>query len=146
VEEYRVQGRGGIGIKVAKLAEQRGRLVGGIIVGEEDEVLVVMESGKVVRTGASEVPAKGRDTMGVIFAKPAQGDSITGVARNADREIAEEVDAEAVAEIDVQLDESMETADVLAPDEADVLDSVPGTGDTADDEVALDANNNGGNA
>lgn len=150
VEEYRVQGRGGLGIKVAKLAEQRGRLVGGIIVGEEDEVLVVMESGKVVRTGASEVPAKGRDTMGVIFAKPAQGDSITGVARNADREIAEEVDAEAVAEVDVQLDETMETADVLdtgeADGEADELGPVPGSGDTTDDEVALDPNNNGGNA
>ena len=109
-----------------------------------------MESGKVVRTGASEVPAKGRDTRGVSFAKPAQGDTITGVARNADREIAEEVDAEAVAEVDVQLDETMETADVLdtgeADGEADELGPVPGSGDTTDDEVALDPNNNGGNA
>jgi DNA gyrase subunit A len=105
-----------------------------------------MESGKVVRTGASEVPAKGRDTMGVIFAKPSAGDSITGVAHNADREIAQEVDAEAVAEIDVQQDESMETADVQQAEDTGELDSVPGTGDTAGDEVALDANNNGGNA
>ena len=146
VEEYRVQGRGGLGIKVAKLAEQRGRLVGGIIVGEEDEVLVVMESGKVVRTGASEVPAKGRDTMGVIFAKPAAGDSITGVARNADREIAEEVDAEAVAEVDVQQDETMESADVVDADAAGGLEPVPAPGGAPDDEVAWDANDNGGTA
>ena len=131
---------------MAKLAEQRGRLVGGIIVGEEDEVLVVMESGKVVRTGASEVPAKGRDTMGVIFAKPAAGDSITGVARNADREIAEEVDAEAVAEVDVQQDETMESADVVDADAAGGLEPVPAPGGAPDDEVAWDANDNGGTA
>ena len=87
VEEYRVQGRGGLGIKVAKLAEDRGNLVGGLIVEEDDEVLVVMQSGKVVRTSVGEVPAKGRDTMGVIFAKPAKNDQIVGVARNQDRDL-----------------------------------------------------------
>ena len=87
VDEYRVQGRNGYGIKVAKLVEDRGALVGALIVDEDDEVLVVMAGGKVVRTNVSEVPAKGRDTMGVIFAKPAQGDSIIGVARNQDRQL-----------------------------------------------------------
>ena len=87
VDEYRVQGRNGFGIKVAKLVEDRGSLVGGLIVDEEDEVLVVMASGKVVRSNVNEVPAKGRDTMGVIFAKPGKGDSIIGVARNQDRQL-----------------------------------------------------------
>ena len=87
VDEYRVQGRNGFGIKVAKLVEDRGALVGGLIVDEEDEVLVVMSSGKVVRSNVNEVPAKGRDTMGVIFAKPSKGDSIIGVARNQDRQL-----------------------------------------------------------
>ena len=87
VDEYRVQGRNGFGIKVAKLVEDRGALVGGLIVDEEDEVLVVMASGKVVRSSVNEVPAKGRDTMGVIFAKPGKGDSIIGVARNQDRQL-----------------------------------------------------------
>ena len=87
VDEYRVQGRNGFGIKVAKLVEDRGALVGGLIVDEEDEVLVVMSSGKVVRSNVNEVPAKGRDTMGVIFAKPGEGDSIIGVARNQDRQL-----------------------------------------------------------
>ena len=87
VDEYRVQGRNGFGIKVAKLVEDRGALVGGLIVDEEDEVLVVMASGKVVRSNVNEVPAKGRDTMGVIFAKPGKGDSIIGVARNQDRQL-----------------------------------------------------------
>ena len=89
VNEYRVQGRNGYGIKVAKLVEDRGALVGALIVDEDDEVLVVMQGGKVVRTGVSEVPA-----MGVIFAKPGKGDSIIGVARNQDRQLDEPDEAD----------------------------------------------------
>ncbi|WP_309070444.1 DNA gyrase subunit A [Arthrobacter sp.] len=85
VDEYRVQGRGGLGIKVAKLAEVRGDLVGALVVQEEDEVLVVMGGGKVVRSAVAGVPAKGRDTMGVIFAKPDKSDRIIAVARNTER-------------------------------------------------------------
>ncbi|HBH56120.1 MAG TPA: hypothetical protein DDY46_05815, partial [Kocuria sp.] len=59
--------------------------------------LVVMESGKVVRSTVSEVPARGRDTMGVIFAKPGPEDTIVGVARNAEREIEKEVAEEDAA-------------------------------------------------
>lgn len=94
VDQYRVQGRGGLGIKVAKLAKDRGELVGGLIVSEEDEVMVVMQSGKVVRTAVAEVPAKGRDTMGVIFAKPSKNDEILEVARNFERNIDEAEDTE----------------------------------------------------
>ncbi|MGX5717222.1 DNA gyrase subunit A [Arthrobacter sp. MAHUQ-56] len=90
VEEYRLQGRGGLGIKVAKLAEERGDLVGALIVQEEDEVLVVMEGGKVVRSSVAGVPAKGRDTMGVIFAKPDKNDRIIEVARNSERGLEDE--------------------------------------------------------
>ncbi|WP_426939015.1 DNA gyrase subunit A [Pseudarthrobacter sp. S3] len=85
VEEYRLQGRGGLGIKVGKYQEERGHLVGALIVQEEDEVLVVMEGGKVVRSSVAGVPAKGRDTMGVIFAKPDKNDRIIEVARNSER-------------------------------------------------------------
>ncbi len=69
VDQYRPQNRGGLGIKVAKLEEKRGDLVGAIICSEDDEVLVVLSSGKVVRSAVSEVPAKGRDTMGVVRAQ-----------------------------------------------------------------------------
>ena len=44
-----------------------------------------MEGGKVVRSSVTEVPAKGRDTMGVIFAKPDKNDRIIAVARNSER-------------------------------------------------------------
>ena len=99
VENYRQQGRGGLGIKVANLQEARGDLVGALLVEEADEVLVIMESGKVVRSAVAEVPAKGRNTMGVIFAKPANGDRIIGIARNVERNLdAEEAVEEAVVE------------------------------------------------
>jgi DNA gyrase subunit A len=84
VDQYRLQQRGGLGIKVAKLAEARGDLAGSLIVDEGDEVLVVLESGKVVRSAVSEVPAKGRDTMGVVFARFADDDRIIAIARNSD--------------------------------------------------------------
>ncbi len=85
VDEYRVQNRGGYGIKVAKLDEARGDLVGGFIVDDTDEVLVVLAGGKVVRSRVDEVPAKGRNTMGVVFARFPEGDRIIGIARNTER-------------------------------------------------------------
>src|SRR5690606_31870388 len=90
VEEYRVQQRGGYGIKVAKLDEARGDLVGGFIVDETDEVLVVLASGKVVRSDVDEVPAKGRNTMGVVFARFPEDDRIIGIARNSERGLEDE--------------------------------------------------------
>jgi DNA gyrase subunit A len=86
-DQYRTQNRGGLGIKVAKLSDDRGDLVGALIVQEEDEVLVVLESGKVVRSAVDEVPAKGRDTMGVVFARFEESDKILAVARNSERNL-----------------------------------------------------------
>ncbi|MFD1715152.1 DNA gyrase subunit A [Amnibacterium flavum] len=87
VDQYRVQNRGGLGIKVAKLEEARGDLAGALIVNDSDEVLVVLAGGKVVRSGVSEVPAKGRDTMGVVFARFGAEDRIIAVAKNSERNL-----------------------------------------------------------
>ncbi|MBK8758470.1 MAG: DNA gyrase subunit A [Actinomycetales bacterium] len=84
VSEYRVQGRGGTGIQVAKLSDKGGHLVGALTVSAEDEVMVVMEKGKIVRSRVDEVRHTGRSTMGVKFATPDHGDSIVAVARNAE--------------------------------------------------------------
>ncbi|WP_411720444.1 DNA gyrase subunit A [Mycetocola sp.] len=105
VEQYRLQNRGGLGIKVGKYNEDRGHLASALIVSEDDEVLVVLATGKVVRSAVAEVPAKGRDTMGVVFARFADDDRIIALARNSDRNLIA-VDAEA--------------AEVLTVDEAAV--------------------------
>ena len=98
VDQYRPQNRGGIGIKVAKLEDKRGDLVGALIVAEDDEVLVVAESGKVARSAVAEVPARGRDTMGVVFARPDEGDSIIGLAKNSERNLETQGDEEVLVE------------------------------------------------
>ncbi|WP_458112590.1 DNA gyrase subunit A [Arthrobacter sp. R1-13] len=159
VEEYRLQGRGGLGIKVAKLAEGRGDLVGALIVQEEDEVLVVMEGGKVVRSSVAGVPAKGRDTMGVIFAKPDKNDRIIEVARNSERGIEAEDGAldEDADEAGSLADGAGETLAIAADDvtlaedngshegsaEAESVLSLPS--DAESDEDVLDEDTTGGN-
>lgn len=98
IEDYRKQQRGGLGIKVAKLSEDRGDLAGALIASGGDEVLVVLASGKVVRSDVAEVPAKGRDTMGVVFAKFADDDRIIAIARNSERNLVEEAAESEAAE------------------------------------------------
>ncbi len=98
VDQYRLQGRGGLGIKVAKLSEDRGDLAGGLMVSDDDEVLVVLASGKVVRSAVAEVPAKGRDTMGVVFARPDDDDRILAIARNGERTLGQALQSEEPAD------------------------------------------------
>jgi DNA gyrase subunit A len=80
VAEYRQQGRGGLGIKAMKLAEDRGSIVGGVVVNEADEVIALKASGQITRSPASEVPVKGRDTMGVRFVGVRDGDTVVAIA------------------------------------------------------------------
>ena len=92
VSEYRVQGRGGYGIQVAKLSEKGGDLVGALTVTGNDEVMVVMEKGKIVRSRVDEVRHTSRSTQGVRFAAPDKGDAIVAVARNAESVTEEELE------------------------------------------------------
>ena len=80
VSEYRQQNRGGLGIKAMKLNEDRGSLVGGLVVQQHDEIMAIKTSGQIIRSSVSEVPAKGRDTMGVKFVQVAAGDSVSVIA------------------------------------------------------------------
>ncbi|WP_037574306.1 DNA gyrase subunit A [Phaeacidiphilus oryzae] len=103
VDEYRVQGRGGLGIKAAKIVEDRGSLVGALIVDETDEIMAITLSGGVIRTRVSEVRETSRDTMGVQLINLGKKDAVVGIARNAeaagDEELEEAAaDAEAAAE------------------------------------------------
>ncbi|WP_139006377.1 DNA gyrase subunit A [Arthrobacter crystallopoietes] len=134
VEEYRVQGRGGLGIKVGKYAEDRGNLVGAFVVQEEDEVLVVMASGKVVRSSVTGVPAKGRDTMGVIFAKPDKKDRIIAVAKNSERGLGGDPEEDAGngdAEVPAEISEAAESAQQPADEVPLIADQMPSVADEA---------------
>jgi DNA gyrase subunit A len=94
VSEYRKQSRGGYGIKAMRLVDDRGSLVGAMVVSESDEVMAVRSSGQVTRSLAAGVPAKGRDTMGVRFVSVVGSDSVVAIARNTEREVDEVLDEE----------------------------------------------------
>lgn len=81
--EYRLQGRGGIGIKAAKIDEDsRGVLVSALVLREEDEVLAITSAGTVMRTPASEVRQTGRDSMGVRLVNLADGVTVVSVTKS----------------------------------------------------------------
>ena len=65
-----------------KLNEDRGSLVGGLIVTDNDEVIAIKASGQITRSAVSEVPVKGRDTMGVKFVGVGDNDSVVVIALN----------------------------------------------------------------
>jgi len=84
VERYPVRGRGGLGVIAAKTVDERGDLVGALIVEENDEVLAITASGGVIRTGVSGLRETGRDTMGVQLIHVAKKDAVIAIARNAE--------------------------------------------------------------
>ncbi|MFN8099737.1 MAG: DNA gyrase subunit A [Dermatophilaceae bacterium] len=90
------KGRGIYGVAVAKFSERGGDLVGALTVGPDDEVLVVMEKGNIVRSRVDEVRLTGRNTMGVSFATPRAGDAIVAVARS-ERAAEEDEESEGAA-------------------------------------------------
>ncbi|MGZ8743823.1 MAG: DNA gyrase subunit A [Nocardioides sp.] len=95
ISEYRLQSRGGIGIKAMKQDDERGSLVGAFIVVEGDEVLAIKQSGQVTRSAIDEhLRPTGRDTKGVKFVGVRNGDSVAQVARSVERapEIEDAVD------------------------------------------------------
>ena len=93
IEEYRLQGRNGLGVKAVQLTEERGTLVGAVVVSEEDQILAIMKSGKVIRSDVAEVKRTGRTTQGVTLAKPDKGDEIISIARNPEQDDSDESDA-----------------------------------------------------
>ncbi|WP_291531913.1 DNA gyrase subunit A [Bifidobacterium sp. UBA4282] len=86
ISEYRLQGRNGFGVKAVQLTDERGSLVGALVVDESDQVMAIMRSGKVIRSDVSEVKRTGRTTQGVTLAKPDKGDVIISIARNAEQD------------------------------------------------------------
>jgi len=103
ITEYRLQSRGGLGIKAMKADDERGHLVGAFIVVEGDEVLSIKESGQVTRSAIDDtLRPTGRDTKGVKFVGVSGGDRVAVVARSVEQaaEIEEEPDTEPDTEPD----------------------------------------------
>ena len=87
VEEYPTKSRGTLGVRVGKLVDERGGLVGALVVNPDEDVMVITESGKLVQVNASDVRPTARNTMGVIFARPDEDDRIIAITPNPERDI-----------------------------------------------------------
>jgi DNA gyrase subunit A len=111
ISDYRLQSRGGIGIKTMKADEERGTLVGAFIVVEGDEVLAIKASGQVTRSAVDEqLRTTGRDTKGVRFVGVGEGDSVVVVARSLERDDEENGDASGMdSAADVTIDTEQAT-------------------------------------
>jgi len=123
VERYPVRGRGGLGVIAAKTVDDRGELIGALIVEEGDEVLAITAAGGVIRTQVSGVRETGRDTMGVQLIHVGKKDSVVGIARNPEAEAEADAEGETGAEMGPDADTSDETVTLQAADSAEVEDT-----------------------
>jgi DNA gyrase subunit A len=87
IDEYRLQGRGGSGVINIKTTERNGLVVGSKYVGDDDEVMIITEKGKIIRTKVRPIRSIGRSTQGTRFIELAEaGDKVVAVAHIAERD------------------------------------------------------------
>ncbi|MBP6859959.1 MAG: DNA gyrase subunit A [Candidatus Pacebacteria bacterium] len=82
IDEYKIQGRGGSGIKTAEVTGKTGEIIGAkVLTGEfkEDEIVVISKKGQVIRTKVGEISSLGRATQGVRIMKLREGDAIASM-------------------------------------------------------------------
>jgi DNA gyrase subunit A len=83
MSEYKIQGRGGSGIKTAEVTPKTGEIIGAKVVSgslEDEEIVVVSKKGQVIRTSVSSISLLSRATQGVRIMKMREGDSIASMA------------------------------------------------------------------
>ena len=104
VDEYRIQGRNGKGIKAGIFNEQTGNLVNLKQVTEKDDIILITDDGQIIRINASEINLIGRNTKGVRIMKMRNNRKIIAVAvtpsDEEEQELAESLVEEAVESIE----------------------------------------------
>ncbi|MFA6177617.1 MAG: DNA gyrase subunit A [Candidatus Paceibacterota bacterium] len=81
LKEYKVQKRGGSGVKTAKVTPKTGKLiVAKVLMGEEIELIAMSKKGQVIRTALKDISSLGRQTQGVTIMRLRSGDGIASLA------------------------------------------------------------------
>ena len=112
VDEYPTKGRGGMGVVGIKLTDEKGPVVGTLIVDDEDEVLAVTRQGVLIRTRAADISTQGRSASGVRVISPDDDDAVASIALvDIDEEEAVDIDEEEAVDIDEE--------EAVTPDEGD---------------------------
>jgi DNA gyrase subunit A len=123
-DQYPVQGRGGLGVVTARIVEARGELIGALMVHPDDEVFAITSAGGLIRTASSEIKVSGRQTMGVRLVNLGEGQSLVGIARNAE-----------ASEPAAGVEDGSETAELVAEaTDAEAMDAEPAELDAGDEE------------
>jgi DNA gyrase subunit A len=86
MDEYRLTRRGGKGIITMKTTDKTGLVVGVRMVTDDDDIMLVTDGGKVIRTPVKGISIIGRNTQGVRLIDLAEGEKVVGVARLAEKE------------------------------------------------------------
>jgi DNA gyrase subunit A len=92
MEEYRLQSRGGKGIITMKATEKTGRIVGGQQVTDDDQLMLVTNTGKIIRLRMRDIRIIGRNTQGVRLIDVEEGERVVSLARLAEKEDEEEAE------------------------------------------------------
>ncbi len=80
IDEYKVQNRGGSGIKTANVTDKTGPIVGAKIVTDDNsELIAISQKSQVIRTELDSIPVLGRATQGVRIMKLREGDNIASL-------------------------------------------------------------------
>jgi DNA gyrase subunit A len=98
VSEFRIQGRGGLGITLVKLTERNGEVAAIRFVETSDQIMAMTERGIVIRTGVEEIRQAGRATQGVRVIRVEAGDRVVTVAKVEERDEDEDAAAETAEE------------------------------------------------
>jgi len=81
LEEFPTHGRGGQGVIALQITDRNGRMVGALQVSMDDEVMLMSQSGVLVRTPVKEISVVGRNTQGVRLIRLEEGDQLSGLDR-----------------------------------------------------------------
>ncbi len=87
-----MHGRGGQGVISIQTTERNGAVVGAVLVNDDDEIMLITDTGTLVRTRVSEVSVLGRNTQGVRLINIAEGESLVGIEKVAGIEQGEDGD------------------------------------------------------
>lgn len=85
-EQFRLQNRGGLGLITMKLSERNGQIASCHLVDDEDQIILITNTGRVIRMRTSDISILGRNTQGVRLMRLRENETIVGVARFEDRE------------------------------------------------------------
>jgi DNA gyrase subunit A len=92
LEDYRITGRGGKGVKTISITEKTGSLVGILSVTDEDGLIIICKSGMTIRMAIDKLRVMGRATQGVRLINLKGADSIAGLAKSPKEEDEEETE------------------------------------------------------